>query len=197
MGLSKTITYKKVDRTYFPQYDQIPMTVHVSAYYRIDKDNRGLGGFTLVETPIEPYIKDFCVGDDESITRWEKRWDISNWAFFMAFDGERPVGGATIVSRTIEINMLSGRDDLAVLWDIRVDDAYKHKGIGQALLDMSVNWSRQQGLVQMKIECQNNNIPAIKFYHKQGAILSSIDEYAYYNEPEYRHETQLIWFIDL
>lgn len=197
MGLSKTITYKKVDRTYFPQYDQIPMTVHVSAYYRIDKDNRGLGGFTLVETPIEPYIKDFCVGDDESITRWEKRWDISNWAFFMAFDGERPVGGATIVSRTIEINMLSGRDDLAVLWDIRVDDAYKHKGIGQALLDMSVNWSHEQGLVQMKIECQNNNIPAIRFYHKQGAILSSIDEYAYYNEPEYRHETQLIWFIDL
>ena len=197
MGLSKTITYKKVDRTYFPQYDQIPMTVHVSAYYRIDKDNRDLGGFTLVETPIEPYIKDFCVGDDESITRWEKRWDISNWAFFMAFDGERPVGGATIVSRTKEINMLSGRDDLAVLWDIRVDDAYKHKGIGQALFDMSVNWSREQGLVQMKIECQNNNIPAIRFYHKQGAILSSIDEYAYYNEPEYRHETQLIWFIDL
>jgi len=197
MGLSKTITYKKVDRTYFPQYDQIPMTVHVSAYYRIDKDNRDLGGFTLVETPIEPYIKDFCVGDDESITRWEKRWDISNWAFFMAFDGERPVGGATIVSRTKEIKMLSGRDDLAVLWDIRVDDAYKHKGIGQALFDMSVNWSREQGLVQMKIECQNNNIPAIRFYHKQGAILSSIDEYAYYNEPEYRHETQLIWFIDL
>lgn len=197
MGLSKTITYKKVDRTYFPQYDQIPMTVHVSAYYRIDKDNRGLGGFTLVETPIEPYIKDFCVGDDKSITRWEKRWDISNWAFFMAFDGERPVGGVTIVSRTKEINMLSGRDDLVVLWDIRVDDAYKHKGIGQVLFDMSVNWSREQGLVQMKIECQNNNIPAIRFYHKQGAILSSIDEYAYYNEPEYRYETQLIWFIDL
>jgi len=43
-------TYKKVDRTYFPQYDQIPMIVHVSAYYRIEKDNRGLGGFALVET---------------------------------------------------------------------------------------------------------------------------------------------------
>lgn len=115
----------------------------------------------------------------------------------MAFDGEQPVGGATVVSRTKEINMLSGRDDLAVLWDIRVDDAYKHKGVGQALFDMAVNWSRDQGLVQMKIECQNNNIPAIRFYHKQGAVLSAIDEYAYYNEPEYRHETQLIWFLDL
>jgi ribosomal protein S18 acetylase RimI-like enzyme len=197
MELSQMITYKKVDRTYFPQYDQIPMIVQVSAYYRIVKDNRGLGGFTLVETPVEPYIKDFCTGDDESIMRWEKRWDISNWAFFMAFDGERPVGGATVATRTKEINMLSGRDDLAVLWDIRVDDAYKHQGVGQTLFDMAVKWSREKGLKQMKIECQNNNIPAVRFYHKQGAILSAIDEYAYYNEPEYRHEAQLIWFLDI
>lgn len=128
------ITYKKVDRTYFPQYDQIPMIVHVSAYYRIDKDNRGLGGFALVETPTDPYIKDFCIDDDESITRWEKRWDISNWAFFMAFDAERPIGGSTIATRTKEINMLSGRNDLAVLWDIRVIDEYKHLGIGRYYL---------------------------------------------------------------
>jgi len=62
---------------------------------------------------------------------------------------------------------------------------------------MAVNWSREQGLIQMKIECQNNNVPAVKFYHKQGAVLSVINEYAYYNEPEYRHETMFIWFLDL
>ncbi len=191
------ITYKKVDRTYFPQYDQIPMIVHVSSYYRIVKHDRGLGGFALVETPVKPYIKDFRTVDDESISSWEKEWDISTWAFFMAFDGERPVGGATVATRTKEINMLSGRDDLAVLWDIRVADAYNHQGVGQALFDMAVNWSREQGLVQMKIECQNNNIPAVKFYHKQGTILAAIDEYVYYNDPECRHEVQLIWYLDL
>jgi len=115
----------------------------------------------------------------------------------MAFDGEQPVGVATIVTHTQEINMLSGRDDLAVLWDIRVDDAYKHQGIGQALFDMALKWSREQGIIQMKIECQNNNVPAIKFYHMQGAVLSAINEYAYYNEPEYRHEAQFIWYLDL
>ena len=191
------ITYKKVDHTYFSLYDQVPMRVQVASYYRIVKINRGLGGFTLVETPVEPYIKDFCTGDDESVKRWEKRWDISNWAFFMAFDGDKPVGGATIASRTEEINMLAGRDDLAVLWDIRVDDAYKHKGIGQALFDMAVEWSRSQGLRQMKIECQNVNVPAVKFYHKQGATLSAINEYAYYTEPEIRHEIGFYWFLDL
>jgi len=190
------ITYKKVDTTYFPQYDQIPMFVHVSAYYRIEKQNRGLGGFTLIETPVEPYIKDFCTGDDESVERW-KRFDLSKWAFFMACDDERPIGAATVASRDKEVDMLAGRDDLAVLWDIRVDNAYKHQGIGQALFDMAVKWSREQGFVQLKIECQNNNIPAVKFYHKQGAVLSAINEYAYYNEPEYRHEAQFIWFLDL
>lgn len=191
------ITYKQADKTYFPQYDLIPMTVNVKSYYKIEKINRGLSGFTLVETPVEePYIRDFCTGDDESVTRWE-RFDLSNWAFFIAFDGEKPIGGAAVASRTEEVNMLSDRNDLAVLWDIRVDGEYKRQGIGQALFDMAVNWSRGQGLAQLKIECQNNNVPAVNFYHKQGAVLSVIDEYAYYNEPEYRHETQFIWFLDL
>jgi ribosomal protein S18 acetylase RimI-like enzyme len=173
------------------------MKVHVSACYLIEKHNRGLGGFSLVETPVEPYVKDFCIGKDESVKRWGK-WDLSNWAFFMAFDGERPVGGAAVATRTKGINMLGGRDDLAVLWDIRVDGAYKHRGIGQALFDMSVKWSQGQGMAQMKIECQNNNIPAVRFYHKQGAVLSAVDEYAYYNDlPEFRHEVQLIWYLDL
>jgi ribosomal protein S18 acetylase RimI-like enzyme len=191
------ITYKQVDRTYFTQYDQIPMLVHVSSYYRIYKINRGLGGLHLIETPIEPYIKDFDEGICNYASRQEERFDISNWGFFMAFDGKKAVGGAIIASRTEGVNMLSGRDDLAVLWDIRVDDAYKRQGIGQALFDMAAEWSRNQELRQLKIECQNNNVPAVKFYHKQGAVLSAINEYAYYNEPEYRHEAQLIWILDL
>ena len=190
------ITYKIIDRTFFPQYDSIPMRFDVKSYYKVEKINRGLGGFTLVETPVEPYIRDFCLGEDETVVRWE-RFNLANWAFFMAFDGDRPVGAATIASRDKQVNMLSDRDDLAVLWDIRVEEAYKRQGVGQGLFDMAADWSRSQGLVQMKIECQNNNVPAVKFYHKQGAILSVIDEYAYYNEPEYRHETMFIWFLDL
>jgi ribosomal protein S18 acetylase RimI-like enzyme len=190
------ITYKQVDSSYFPQYDEIPMRVNVSSYYRIEKHNRGLGGFAFVETPVEPYVKDFCIGDDETVERW-KRFNLNTWMFFMAFDGDRPVGASAVASRDKDVNMLAGRDDLAVLWDIRVDNAYKHRGIGQALFDMAVDWSRKQGLAQMKIECQNNNIPAIKFYHKQGAVLSAVDEYAYYHEPEFRREAQLIWYFDM
>jgi ribosomal protein S18 acetylase RimI-like enzyme len=191
------LTYKIADKSYFPQYDMIPMRFTVSSYYKLDKINRGLGGFALVETPVEqPYIRDFCTGEDESVTRWERR-DLSNWGFFMAFDSDKPIGAAAIASRTEGVNMLSDRDDLAVLWDLRVDGGYKRQGVGQKLFDMAAEWSRGQGLKQLKIECQNNNIPACNFYHKQGAVLCAVDEYAYYNEPEYRHEAMLIWFLDL
>ena len=191
------IRYRQVDKTFFPLYDRITMRVQVTAQYKVEKLRRGLGGFVLVETPVKPYVKDFTAGEGERAEQWEKRFDLSHWAFFMAFDGEHPVGAAAVASRTEGVQMLAGRDDLAVLWDIRVEDACKRQGVGQKLFDMAVNWSRDQGLVQIKIECQNNNIPAIQFYHKQGAVLSAIDEYAYYTEPEYRQETQLIWYLDL
>ena len=191
------ISYKKVDGTYFSQYDLIPMCIQISSCFQMEKIDQGLGGYIITEKPVEPYVKDFRLEHNASITHDTKQFDTSNWAFFMAFEKSRPIGGVAVAARTKEVNMLSGRDDLAVLWDIRVDNDYKGKGVGQKLFDMAVEWARSQGLVQMKIECQNNNVPACKFYHKQGAVLSTIDEYAYYNEPEYRHEVQFIWFLDL
>ncbi len=190
------ITIKQVNTTYFPQYDTIPMQVRVEREYRLVKQNNGLGGITFEENPVKPYIKNFCVGKDESVTRW-LRWDLSNWGFFMAFDDDKPIGAAAIATKTNDINMLCDRNDLAVLWDIRVTDDYKHQGIGHALFQKAIEWSRTQGMTQLKIECQNNNVPAVKFYHKQGAVLGGVDEYAYYNDPYAKGEIQFIWYLDL
>lgn len=35
------------------------------------------------------------------------------------------------------------------------------------------------------------------FFHKQGAILRKIDEYAYIDDPESAFEVQFIWYLDL
>jgi GNAT superfamily N-acetyltransferase len=145
------ITYKQVDTSCFHQYDTIPMLVHVEREYRLAKQNNGLGGIMFVETPVEPYVKNFCVGKDESVTRWS-RWDLSNWGFFMAFDNDKPIGAAAVTTRTKDINMLCGRDDLAVLWDIRVTDEYKQQGVGHALFQKAVEWSKAQGMTQLKID---------------------------------------------
>ncbi len=184
------------DESCFTNYDSIPMKVHVSSYYKIEKINRGLGGILFKETKVNPYIKDFCLGDDETVSRW-KRWDLSNWKFFLAYDNKKPIGGATVATRTKDVDMLEERNDLAVLWDIRVHDDYKRMGIGQSLFDMSIKWAKNEGMKQFKIECQNNNVPAVNFYHKQGAVLCSFNEFAYYNDEKYRDEIQLIWYINL
>jgi hypothetical protein len=85
------IKIKQIDPSFFPQYDMIPMRVRVECEYKLIQQNKGLGGVLFAETTVAPYIKNFCVGKDESVTRWNK-WDLSGWASFMAFDGEAPVG---------------------------------------------------------------------------------------------------------
>ena len=61
----------------------------------------------------------------------------------------------------------------------------------------AANWSRQQGLLEMKIESQNNNVRAAHFYAKKGAVLGAINTRAYRGEPDIGEEIQLIWYLDL
>ena len=176
------ITVKEIDKSFLELYDKVAMNVDVQSEYHVKRINNGLGGLILEEVKVKPYIKDLSIY--ERAAEYEKEFDITNWRFYMAFDGNTPVGAMTIVGKTDGLNMLYGREDACVLWDIRIADAYKHNGIGQKLLDMGVSNAKKDGYQQMIIECQNNNVPACKFYQKQGAVLSKIDMYAYYLEPE-------------
>ena len=88
----------------------------------------------------ENYVRDFS--QHAKATKFSEKFNITNWAFFMAFDYEEPIGAVTIASRTADVRMLDGRDDMTVLWDIRVSDTYKHQGIGQKLFNLAVEWSR-------------------------------------------------------
>ena len=189
------IYVKKSDRSCFEMYDSISMNVDVRSEYRIKRIDNGLGGMIFEEVPVTPYIKDLSVY--ERATEYEKEFDITYWSFYMAFDDDKPVGALTVAAGTDKLHMLAGRDDACVLWDIRVADAYKHQGIGQKMLDLAIKDAKADGYRQMIIECQNNNVPACKFYHKQGALLSKLDMYAYYDEPDCRNEVQFLWYLDL
>lgn len=193
--MNKMIIYKEVDKTYFALYDTVPQNVDVRSEYKVQRVNNGLGGLILEEIPVESYVKD--LSKYERATEYEKQFDITNWRFYMAFDGEIPVGAMTIAGTTKGLHMLYGRTDACVLWDIRVADAYKHQGIGQKLLDMGIAGAKEKGYHQMIIECQNNNVPACKFYQKQGAVLAKIDMYAYYSDPAIRDEVQFVWYLDI
>lgn len=189
------ITFKEVDKSFLELYDKVAMNVNVHSEYEVKRINNGLGGLVLEEVSVEPYIKDLSIY--EHAIEYENEFDITNWRFYMAFDDDIPVGAMTVAGKTEGLNMLYGRKDACVLWDIRVSDTYKRIGIGQKLLDMGVLNAKKDGYQQMIIECQNNNVQACKFYQKQGAVLSKIDMYAYYLEPEIRNEIQFIWYLDI
>lgn len=176
-------------------YDTIPMLVDIRSVFTVKPVNRGLGGLLLQETPVPPRSKD--LGAFERMAELPMRFDLTNWAFFLAFDGDRPAAGAAVASRTCGVNMLEGREDLSVLWDLRVSPAYQRQGIGTRLFALAADWSREQGLTEMKIECQNNNAAAVKFYHRQGAVLGGLHTRAYFSEPTCREEVQLLWHLPL
>jgi len=117
-------------------YSEIPISFKVESVFRIEVINQGLGGFGLIEEKVAPYMKDYDSqeeNDKPRPIRWTKRFDVSKWGFSLALNASRRVGGAAVAIDTPDVNMLEGRKDLAVLWDIRVHPNKRLHGIGSRL----------------------------------------------------------------
>lgn len=52
-------------------------------------------------------------------------------------------------------------------------------------------WAAARGCRQLKIETQNVNVPACRFYARQGCVLGAINRFAYREFPD---EVQLLWY---
>ena len=178
-------------------FAQIPIAFQVDSILQVERVDGGLGGLVLTERSVErPYVKDYDAQDEEGgPTDWPDRFDVSTWGFVLArFEG-LPVGSATVAYDTPGLNMLEGRSDLAVLWDIRVHPEYRGQGVGSALLQRAAEWSRERGCSQLKIETQNVNVPACRFYASQGCVLGAIHRYAYTASPDVAHEAMLLCYL--
>lgn len=181
-----------------PQYQEIPIAFEVKSVFRVDQIDGGLGGIRLREEKVAtPYIKDYDAYEDGGPEQWPKRFDLGNWGIFLALDETRRVGGVVVAFDTPGVHMLDGRSDLAVLWNIRVHPDFRRCGIGTKLFNRAADWSRKRGCVELKIETQNVNVPACRFYAKQGCQLGEINRYAYAAQPKVKHEVMLIWYLEL
>ena len=181
------------------EYARISIAFRVESVYRVDETIDGIG-FALHEVPVdEPYIKDYDAIEKrgQRIPEWAERFDVTNWRFLLAMDGDCPVGGAIVLCDSPEIYLLGGRRDLGLLWDIRVKPELRRDGIGSALWDHATDWARRRKCTQFKVETSNVNVPACRFYRKMGCTLGGIDRYAYRGCPETAHEAMLLWYMAL
>jgi len=191
------VEIEETGREGLERYAEVPSRFRVDSVLRVDHVDGWVGGLRTTEVVVDrPYVKDYDAIKGEGPTRWPKRFDVSNWGFFLAIDADQLVGGATVAFRSPGVDMLEGRDDLAVLWDLRVHPDRRGEGIGTRLFQQAADWARARGCGQLKIETQNNNVPACRFYARQGCRLGSIVQQAY-DEPELAHEAMLLWYLDL
>jgi len=192
-----TITIRNAGPDALPLYAQVPIAFRVESVFRVELIEGGLGGILLREERVAPYIKDYDTYGEDRPADWPQQFDVRNWGFFLAFDGDRSVGGAAVAFNTGGVHMLEGRGDLSVLWDIRVHPDFRGQGVGARLLWRAAEWSRERGCKQMKIETQNVNVSACRFYAAQGCRLGRIDRYGYAGNLAVAHEVMLVWYLDL
>ena len=178
------------------EYARIATAYEVSRVLDVLPTANGLGGLALVERDLsDPYLKDYdAIAGGEGPLTWSRRFDLSNWCLFMALVGDRRVGGATVIFNAPEVDMLEGRSDLALIWDIRVAPEARRLGVGSELFRAAVEWSKARSARLLKVETQNTNVPACRFYARQGCFLGAIDRFAY---RDLSHEVQLLWYKDL
>jgi GNAT superfamily N-acetyltransferase len=174
-------------------YAAIPIAFTVESVLDVAAQEEGLGGLVLRERRLpEPYVKDYDAF--ESPAGWPERFDGSHWTLLAAYvDGER-AGGAAVVQGAPDVQMLDGRPDVALLWDLRVHPRFRGRGVGRTLFRAAEGWARSRGCRQMKVETQTTNVPACRFYARQGCTLGAIHRFAY---PQLPHEAQLLWYGDL
>ena len=174
---------------------RVPIVFTVDCVLDVTNRDDGPGGFALSERRLEvPYEKDYDAIVGEGPLQWGHRFDLSNWALFTARCANRIVGAATVAFDTPGLTMLEVRRDLAVLWDIRVAPDARRQGVGSALFQRVEAWAQLHGCRQLKIETQNTNVRACRFYERQRCRLQAIHRAAY---PELPEEIQLLWYKDL
>jgi GNAT superfamily N-acetyltransferase len=177
------------------EYGRIPIAFEVHAVLDVIAEASNPTRFRLSERRVEtPYLKDYDAIDDGSPAQWTQRFDTSKWGLLSARVGGQLIGGAAVAYDTPGLEMLEGRSDLAVLWDIRVVPAMRRHGVGSALFKAVKAWASARGCRQLKVETQNINMAACRFYARHGCELRAVHRDAY---PEFPDEIQLLWYKDL
>jgi GNAT superfamily N-acetyltransferase len=174
------------------RYASVSIAFDVTSKLALHPVQRGLGGLLLVEETVAvPFVKDYDAVEGAAPLSWEDRFPMSRCAIFMAADGPVWVGGAMLARNRPRIDGCGDRDDVAVLWDLRVHPDYRRCGIGRRLFEAAEEWASKRGCAALAAETQNINVPACRFYAGRGCELRSIRQDAYPGLPE---EVQLLWY---
>lgn len=90
-------------------------------------------------------------------------------AFFLAFDGETPVGFAQCQLRR---DYVEGTESSPVgyLEGIFVAEGYRHQGVARGLLAACEDWAKEQGCTEFASDCELSNTESLRFHLNVGFL---------------------------
>ncbi|MDP6422694.1 MAG: GNAT family N-acetyltransferase [SAR202 cluster bacterium] len=192
-----SITIHRIEGDQLPEYARISIAFMVESVFAVDVVDGGLGGIGLREDKVAQYAKDADSYDEGGPEAWHREFDISEWGLFVAVCEGRWVGGAAVAVDAPGVSVVHGRGDVAVLWDLRMQPEHRRNGVGTRLFEHAAAWARDNGYKQLRIETQNVNVPACRFYMARGCELGVIDRFFYEGHPNVGHEVMLAWHLNL
>ena len=153
---------------------------YVSHNYYDVEINRSDDGFQLsfIKKPFDTPFEHMPNETDKLFQPW---WDdVKAW-------GIEDNGKLIAVIETV-VEEWSNRLRVTELW---IDDAYRRKGIGTALMDIAVKRAKDEKRRVIMLETQSRNEGAIGFYLAYGFSLIGFDACAYGNDDLNRKEVRM------
>lgn len=151
--------------------------------------SEGANGFELAECALGlPFRKNYDVV--ENPVDWSVALEAVRCIRISAFANADRVGGVIAAVATPGLVTWEARANVAILWDLRIAPAYRRQSVATSLLRAICVWAREAGCTELKVETQNTNPAACKFYMRHGFTLVRAQPGAYAKFPE---ELQLVW----
>ncbi|WP_214846147.1 GNAT family N-acetyltransferase [Exiguobacterium sp. S90] len=113
----------------------------------------------LYDTPTE-----ICFPDDK--LDWSTYIDSSEKIVLLAFHQDMCIG---------QIRLVKDWNRFAYIENIAVKKDFRKSGVGHLLLKAAEIWAKEQSLIGLSLEAQNDNLIACRFYVKEGFVLGGVD----------------------
>lgn len=82
----------------------------------------------------------------------------------------------------------------ALVEELAINHFARRQGAASALLSAAKAWAVAHGLLGLRVETQNTNVPACKLYQACGFLLAGVDAMLYKGATHAAHEVALFWY---
>jgi ribosomal protein S18 acetylase RimI-like enzyme len=94
-----------------------------------------------------------------------------------------------------QITLQKDWNQYATIEDITVDVQYRRMGVGRELVARAVRWAKDNKLIGVRLETQDTNVAACRFYERLGFKLCGFDPYLYKGIEGVEDEVALYWYL--